>query len=227
MVIVVAVVLSCIIVFNVLLLGSNFESKRILLLKIDQMLMVSVEVMCVFVCVRACVYVCVMNSGSGRFSFQEYFSQFQDTTDALPCHIHLPLCLWIMDTHSRAPKKNTSHGHEVLPQDTTHLIQRPCYQRGSLCQDPAGSRTTRRPPDHRKETQTAVVWSCLSLIRSGQNHLTKAQWGGGERERERKQGRERKRCEDNIREWTGMGFAKSQRAVENGEKWRTTLAVKG
>ena len=28
-------------------------------------------------------------------------------------------------THSRAPKKNTSHGNEVLPQDTTHLIQRP------------------------------------------------------------------------------------------------------
>ena len=32
--------------------------------------------------------------------------------------------------HSRAPKKNTSHGNEVLPQDTAHLIQRPCYQRG-------------------------------------------------------------------------------------------------
>ena len=26
-----------------------------------------------------------------------------------------------MDPHSRAPKKNTSHGHEVLPQDTTHI----------------------------------------------------------------------------------------------------------
>ena len=24
---------------------------------------------------------------------QEYFFQFQDTTDALPCHIHLPVCL--------------------------------------------------------------------------------------------------------------------------------------
>ena len=62
--------------------------------------------------------------------WQEYFSQLQDMTDALPCHIHLPVCLWIMDPHSRAPKKNTSHGNEMLPQDTTHLIQRPCYQRG-------------------------------------------------------------------------------------------------
>ena len=65
------------------------------------------------------------------------------------------------------------HGNEVLLQDTTHLIQRPCYQRGSPCQDPAGSWTTQRPPDDRKETQTAVVWLCLPFIRSGQNHLAR------------------------------------------------------
>ena len=78
-----------------------------------------------------------------------------------------------MDPHSRVPKKNTSHGNEVLPQDTTHLIQRPCYQRGSPCQDQASNRTIRRPPDHRKETPTAVVWTCLPFIRSGQNHLAR------------------------------------------------------
>ena len=65
------------------------------------------------------------------FGWQEYFSQFQYTTDALPCHIHLSVWLWTMDPHSRAPKKNTSHGNELLLQDTTHLIQRSCYQRGS------------------------------------------------------------------------------------------------
>ena len=53
----------------------------------------------------------------------------------------------------------------------------------------------------------------------------------------RRQGRQRKRWKDNIREWTGLEFAKSQKAVENREKWRkliakssvvppTTLAVK-
>ena len=36
----------------------------------------------------------------------------------------------------------------------------------------------------------------------------------------RRQGRERKRWEDNIREWTGLEFAKSQRAMENRGKWR-------
>ena len=77
-----------------------------------------------------------------------------------------------MDPHSRAPKKNTSHGNEMLPQDTTHLTQRSFYQRGSPCQDPAGNWTTGRPDD-RKEMQTAVGWPCFPLIKSGQNHLAR------------------------------------------------------
>ena len=40
----------------------------------------------------------------------------------------------------------------------------------------------------------------------------------------RRRGRQRKRWEDNIREWTGLEFAKSQRAVENGGKWRKLVA---
>ena len=78
-----------------------------------------------------------------------------------------------MDPHSRAPQKNSSHGNEVLPQNTTHIIQRPCYQQASPCQDPAGNWTIRRSPDDRKEMQTAVVWSCFPFIRSGQNHLAR------------------------------------------------------
>ena len=34
----------------------------------------------------------------------------------------------------------------------------------------------------------------------------------------------RKRWEDNIKEWTGLEFGKSQRAVENREKWRKLVA---
>ena len=40
----------------------------------------------------------------------------------------------------------------------------------------------------------------------------------------RRQGRQEKRWEDSIREWTGLEFAKSQRAVENREKWRKLVA---
>ena len=40
----------------------------------------------------------------------------------------------------------------------------------------------------------------------------------------RRQGRQRKRWENNIREWTGLEFGKSQRAGENREKWRKLVA---
>ena len=66
--------------------------------------------------------------------------------------------------------------------------------------------------------QTAVVWSSLPFIRTGQNHLARHSERG-------KKTRQRKRLEDNIREWTGLEFVKFQRAVENREKWRK-LVVK-
>ena len=44
--------------------------------------------------------------------------------------------------------------------------------------------------------------------------LAKTTWQGTVKGGKR-QGRQRKRWEDNIMEWTGLEFAKSQRAVEN------------
>ena len=53
----------------------------------------------------------------------------------------------------------------------------------------------------------------------------------------RRQGKQRKRWEDNTRKWTSLEFGKSQRAVENGRMEKTgckiicgaptTLTVKG
>ena len=40
----------------------------------------------------------------------------------------------------------------------------------------------------------------------------------------RRQDRQRKRWEDNIREWTGLEFGKSQMAEENREKWRKLVS---
>ena len=44
-----------------------------------------------------------------------------------------------------------------------------------------------------------------------------AKWG-------RRQGRQRKRWEDNIREWTGLEFGRSQRAEDPRGKWRKLVA---
>ena len=39
----------------------------------------------------------------------------------------------------------------------------------------------------------------------------------------RRQGRQWKRWEDIIKEWTGLEFGRSHRAVENREKWRKVV----
>ena len=80
-----------------------------------------------------------------------------------------------------------------------------------------------------------LQWSCLPFIRSSQNHLARHSERGkktglaktilqGGVKGGRRQGRQRKRWEDNFREWTGLGFGKSQRALENGGKWRELVA---
>ena len=40
----------------------------------------------------------------------------------------------------------------------------------------------------------------------------------------RRKGRQKKRWEDNIREWTGLEFDKSKRAMKKREKWRKLVA---
>ena len=40
----------------------------------------------------------------------------------------------------------------------------------------------------------------------------------------RKRGRQKKRWEDNINEWTGMDFVSSTRAAENRSRWKGIVA---
>ena len=125
-----------------------------------------------------------------------------------------------MDPHSRAPKKNTCHGNEMLPQDTTNLIQRPCYQHAVRAKVRAKIQQAIGPHE-----------DLLTIVKR-----RKLQWYGhvsrssvlaktilqGTVKAGRRQGGQRKRWEDNIREWTGLEFGKSQRAVE--KKWRKLVA---
>ena len=120
----------------------------------------------------------------------------------------------------------------MLPQDYAHLIQRPCYQRGSPCQDPAGNRTSRRSPDRRKETQTAVVWSCLPFIRSGQNHLARhSERGKTTRQTEEEVGRQHQGMNRpgvrQVPEGSGEQGKMEETGLETICGTPTILAVKG
>ena len=121
--------------------------------------------------------------------------------------------------------------NEVLPQDTTHLIQSPYHQRGSPCQDPAGNRTTRRPPDHRRQTKTSVVWSCLPFIRSGQDHLARHIERGKTRQTEEEVGRQNQGMDRPGVRQVPEGSGEQGKMENTGCKIicgaPTTLAVKG
>ena len=124
---------------------------------------------------------------------------------------------------------NTSHGNEV--RDIMYLIQTPCYQQGNLCHDPAGNRTTRRPPDYHKEMQTAVVWTFLLFIRSGPNHLAMHSEKGEEDMADRR--RDVKTTSGNGQAWNCQvpeGWGEQRKVEETSCEIicgaQTTLAVK-
>ena len=136
-----------------------------------------------------------------------------------------------MDSHSRASKKNTSHRNEVLPQHATHHTRTMLPTRKSM---PRSSRqqTTRRSPDHRKETQIAVVWSCLPLIRSVQTHLARhSERGKKTSQTEEEVGRQHQRMNRpgvrQVPEGTGEQGKMETTGCEIICGAPTTLAVKG
>ena len=182
---------------------------------------------CCFTCGVVGLWMKTQSVGVGQFSRWSLGSVPLDAEHKQPRTMpsweqaqHTDICMW-MDQDCRDPslKKNTSYGNEVLLQDTTHLIQRPCYQWGSPCQDPGGNWPRQRPADHCKETQSAVVWSCLLFIKSGQNHLA----------RHSETGKKTRQTEEDVgRQHQGMdrpGVRKVPRALKNTRKW-SKLVVK-
>ena len=103
----------------------------------------------------------------------------------------------------------------MLPQGTTHLIQRPCYNEEvrAKIQQAIGPHE-----DLAIEKRLKLEWYGHVSRSSG---LAKTILRGTEKGG-RKQGRQKKRWED-IREWIGLEFAKSQSAVKNREKGKTLV----
>ena len=104
----------------------------------------------------------------------------------------------------------------MLLQDTMYLIQRPCYQRGSSAKIQQAIRL-----HEDKETHSAVYGHV-----SRSSDLTKIILQDTVKEG-RRQGGQKKSREDDIREWTGLELAKSQRTVKSGEKWKEVVEGRG
>ena len=66
-----------------------------------------------------------------------------------------------------------------------------------------------------------MVWPHLKILGHGEDNTA----GQGTVKGARRRGRQKKRREDNIKEWTGMGFGDSLRAAEDREGWKGIVAT--
>ena len=118
-----------------------------------------------------------------------------------------------MDSHSRTAKKKKkkerkSHGIEVLPQDTAHLIKDHVTNEEVFAkiQQTIGLHEDLTIANSSKLKGCGHVSCSLGLAKT----ILQGTVIGG-----RRQGRQKKRWEDNTREGTGLVFAKLRRTVEN------------
>ena len=112
-----------------------------------------------------------------------------------------------MDPHSSAPKKNTSHGK--------------CYRK--ILRISYKDHVTNE--EVRAKIQQAIgPYKDLIILKrckvQGCGHVSRSSGPAktifqGTVKGGRREGRQIKRWEDNIREWTGLEFGRSQRAAEN------------
>ena len=109
-----------------------------------------------------------------------------------------------LDMHSMRFNGAVKTYRDWVSDHTWPLIQRPHYQLGNLYQDPEGNWATWRPTGYHKEMPTEVVWTHPHSPCLAKSILQGTVKGG------RRQGRQKKRWEDNIREWTDLEFTKSQ-----------------
>ena len=126
-----------------------------------------------------------------------YFPQFQGTIDALPCHIHLPVCLWVTEPHSRAPKRI-----QTMEMRCYRKILRISYkdhvtneEARAKIQQVIGPHEDLTMVKRRKLQWYGDVSRSSGLART----ILQGTLKGG-----RRQGRQWKRWEDNIRELTDL-----------------------
>ena len=128
-------------------------------------------------------------------------------TDALPCHISLPVCFRHGPSQQSSKEEYKPCKEEYKPYKD-HVIN----EVRAKIQEAIEPHEDRLTIVKRSKLQWYGHVSCSSGL--AKTILQGTVKGG------RRQGRQRKRWEGNIREWIGLEFAKSQRAVENREKWR-------
>ena len=132
-----------------------------------------------------------------------------------------PIFLYASESypHSRAPKKNTSHGNEIVPQDTIQNSYKDHVTNEEVrakIQQAIGPHEDLTHVKRRKLQWYGHVFRLSGLAKTILQGTVK----GG-----RRQGGQRKRWEDNIREWTGLDFEVPAGSGEQGKMEETGCEI--
>ena len=124
-----------------------------------------------------------------------------------------------MDTIYKRPNDLLDLALYFLVSEVVYIQSlRPPHQRGSTKQDPADHWALWRPAKYCEKRK--LKWYGHVTRSSGlAKTVLQGTVPGG-----RRRGRQKKRWEDNIREWTGLGLSECLRRSENREGWRELVA---
>ena len=161
-----------------------------------------------------CPDYCCSDQTKSHLEWQEHRHQLQHQIDAFPGHVHIFVCMQNVDPNSRQWKKDTGIGDEMLPQTPWHLVQRS------------------HKPMRKWKPELETTGPYEDLLTSVKRF--KLKWYGyvtqssglaktilqGTVQGGRRRGRQRKRWEDHIKEWTGLEWKIILRKAENREEWR-------
>ena len=144
---------------------------------------------------------------------QEHKPQLKDQTVALPGHVHIFVFLWDLDINSRNREKDTDSGNEKFQTSPWHPVQRPHHQRRGAKQDSERHWTLRRTLVHCKRRKMKWYGHVTRASGLAKTVLQGTVWGKRRRRRQRKQ------CEDNIRDWTGLELSDAAHEGNLRNKW--------
>ena len=123
-----------------------------------------------------------------------------------------------MDSNIRPGKKSTNNGNEMFPQDSGNILQRPISNdevRDKVRQEIGPNTELLNSVKTRK-----LKWYGHTTRTPGlANTILHGAVAGG-----RKRGRQRKRWEDNITEWTGLTPGVTTRKAEDRDEWWKLIA---
>ena len=115
----------------------------------------------------------------------------------------------------RPATSNTSNGDEMLPKTPQHIVHRTHNKCGGTQQNRACHWTIRRLAYYCQKKKAKMVWPRSSGL---SKTIMQGTVKGG-----RRRGGQRKRWEDNIKDWTCLRAAESLRVSKDRNGWREVV----